>query len=330
MAAPREPAYDRRMKTLCSDAGIAGLAVRELPLPEPGPGEVRVRVRASAINPADQKVLAGEFTGNFLHGKAKPLVLGYDLAGTVEAVGAGADLAVGDEVFGFLPYTRATKRGAFAEAVIAPAKALAKRPEGLSPTVACALATAGVTALQALRDIGNVKTGDKVLVIGASGGVGSLAVGIAAHLGAEVTGLCSAGAAELVKSLGATHVIDRSKGDPFAHGGPYNAILDAAAAYSWSATRGRLAPGGAYIATLPSPGLFAGAVLARLSGQRCAFVSTDPRRADFELLAGWVVDGSLRVPIDATFPVRDARAAIERMGKGGMKGRVVIEVEGGF
>src|SRR4051812_12373290 len=108
------------MKALCTDSGIASLGVRELPQPEPGNGEVRVRVKTSALNPADQKVLGGELTGNFLHGKKRPLVTGWDVAGTVEAIGPGADLAIGDEVFGFLAYGRSTKRGAFAEQVVLP------------------------------------------------------------------------------------------------------------------------------------------------------------------------------------------------------------------
>lgn len=163
------------MKALGTDAGIEALAIRDLPLPEPGPGEVRVHVRASALNPADQKVLGGQFLGNVLHGKERPIVTGWDLAGTVEALGSGADLAVGDEVFGCLAYARTTKRGAFAEAVVAPTSSLARRPSALSPGDACALATAGLTALQAIRDIGRVKPGQRVLVVGASGGVGSLA-----------------------------------------------------------------------------------------------------------------------------------------------------------
>lgn len=318
------------MKALCTTSGVAGLTIQDLPLPEPGPGEVRVRVRASAINPADEKVLSGGLVGMILHGAAKPVVVGYDVAGTVDAVGAGCDLAVGDEVFGFLPYGRSTKRGAYAEATVVPVSALVRRPPTLSPTDACALATAGVTALQMLRDLGGLKSGQKVLVIGASGGVGSLAVGIATRLGGEVTAICSAGAMELVRGLGAKHLIDRAKGDPLSEGGPYDVIVDAASAYSWSATRHRLAPGGTYVATLPGPAVFAGMALARLAGQRCAFVSVVPRRADFELLASWVADGTLRLAIDSTFPVRDVRAAIERVGRGGMKGRVVIEVEGGF
>lgn len=318
------------MKALCSDAGVAGLSVRELPVPAPGRGEVRVTVRASAVNPADEKVLRGDLAGLILHGNGRPLVLGYDVAGTVDAVGAGADLAVGDEVFGFLPYARSTKRGAFAEATLVPASALARRPAALPPTDACALGTAAVTALQMLRDIAGVKPGDRVLVIGASGGVGSLAVGVAARLGAEVSGICSAGAMELVRGLGAAHALDRASPGSLRDGGPYNVIVDAAAAYAWSSTRHLLAPGGTYVSTLPSPVLFAGMALARLAGQRCAFAAVVPRRADLDQVAAWVVDGTLRVAIDSTFPIREGRAAIERMGRGGMKGRVIVQVEGGF
>ncbi|MDP2305464.1 MAG: NAD(P)-dependent alcohol dehydrogenase [Pseudomonadota bacterium] len=316
------------MKSLCTDGGLAGLSIRDLPLPEPGPGEVRVRVRASAMNPADQKVLGGEFIGNFLHGKQVPIVGGYDVAGTVEALGASVtDLAVGDEVFGFLAYGRGTKRGAFAESAVVTASTLARRPVSLSPTDAAALATAGVTALQSLRDLGRLQAGQRVLVVGASGGVGSLAVGVAARLGAEVTGICGGAAAELVRSLGAARIIDRGTTVP--DPARYHVIFDAAAAHSWLAMRSRLEPGGTYVTTLPGPGVFLGMAVAPLFGTRCAFISVAPKRADLELLATWVGEG-MRVPIDSRFPVRDGRAAIERMARGGMKGRVVIDVEGGF
>src|SRR5512135_102517 len=177
------------MKALATDRGIDGLTVRDLPVTEPGKGEVRLRVHASALNPADQKVLGGEFLGNVLHAKQRPLVTGWDVAGTVEAVGPGADLAIGDEVFGYLLYARKTRRGAFAEQVVVPAFALAKRPASLSPGNAAALATSGATALQVLRDIAGVKPGQRVLVIGASGGVGCFAVQVAVKLGATVTAI---------------------------------------------------------------------------------------------------------------------------------------------
>jgi NADPH:quinone reductase len=317
------------MKALSTARGIAELEIRDLPLPAPGAGEVRVRVRASALNPADQKVLGGEFVGNILHAKQRPLVTGYDLAGTVEAVGPGADLGVGDEVFGFLAYGRATRRGAFAEAAVARAATLARRPGTLSPADACALATAGATALQALRDVGRLQAGQRVLVVGASGGVGSLAIGVAKKLGADVTGICSAAAAEFVRSLGADSVIVRGQDDPLRGGASYDVVFDAACAYSFGAVRHKLQPGGAYIPTLPSPALFLAMGIAPLFGKRAALVAARPRRQDFELLAAWAADG-LRIPIDSTFPVRELVKALARLARGGMKGRVVIEVAGGF
>lgn len=316
------------MKAVASTGGLEDLKVLTLPLPEPGPGEVRVDVHASALNPADVKVLSGELAGNFLHGKAKPLVVGWDVVGVVSAVGADADLAVGDEVFGFLAYDRSTRRGAYAESVVMPARMLARRPATLSEVDAAAIATAGVTALQALRDVGRLQTGQRVLVIGASGGVGSLAVAVGARLGAEVTAVCSAGAFELVRGLGATHVIERGTLADV-RDQRFDLIVDAAAAYAWWELRSLLAPGGAYVTTLPGPGLLLGKALSWTTGTRCEFVSTVPRRKDLELLARWVSEG-MRPAIDSTFPVRDLRAALERMKGGGMRGRVVIEVQGGF
>lgn len=316
------------MKALCSDTGVANLEVRDLPLPEPGPGEVRVDVHASAVNPADLKVLDGELLGNILHGKARPLVVGWDVSGVVLAVGAGADYAVGDAVFGFLSYARSTKRGAYAESVVVPAANLARRPAHLSDVQAAALATAGVTALQAMRDVGGLTKGQRVLIIGASGGVGALAVGIAVRLGAKVTAVCSASAAELVRGLGATRTVERGQLDAL-QGTRFHVIFDAAAAHSWMALRGMLEPGGAYVSTLPGPGLFLSMPLAWASGTRVGAVMVAATRADLELLARWVGEG-LPVPIDSTFPVRDLRLAIERMRKGGMRGRVVVQVEGGF
>jgi NADPH:quinone reductase-like Zn-dependent oxidoreductase len=319
----------RSMKALCTNAGIDALAIRDLRILEPGPREVRVRVCASALNTADQKVLGGEFLGNVLHGKQRPIVTGWDLAGTVEATGADADLAVGDEVFGCLPYARTTKRGAFAEAVIAPTWALARRPAGLSVGDACALATAGLTALQAIRDLGHVKPEQRVLVVGASGGVGALAVGVASKLGAVVTGICSSGAADFVRSLGATSIIVRAQTDLRALNECYHVILDAPAAHSFGSMRHLLAPGGVYISTLPGPGLFLSMALAPLLGKRAAVVLVKPKRVDLEQLASWAAEG-MKIPVDSTFPVRDVAKALARLKRGGMRGRIVITVEDGF
>lgn len=318
------------MKALCSTSGMSGLHVQDLPDPTAPRGGVTVRMHASAVNPADEKVLSGSLVGNILHGQQAPVVVGYDVAGTVESVGVGVtDLAVGDEVFGFMAYTRSTVRGAYAERVALPATELAKRHADLAPATAAALATAGVTALQALRDCGGLKPGQRVLVIGASGGVGSLAVGVGLRLGAEVTGVCSAAAMDFVRGLGATHVKDRSAADVLGGDARYDVVFDAAAAHSWFSARQVLAPGGTYISTLPGPAVLAGIAAAPLFGQRARFVTVAPSRSDLQLLASWVSLG-MQVPVDSTFAVRDLPAALARMARGGMKGRVVVDVEGGF
>jgi len=145
------------------------LASIDVPLPSPGRGEVRVRVMASALNPADYKVLLGSL--KFLHARNRPLIVGYDFSGVVDAVGSDAgDLAVGDEVFGFLPYGPGNRRGAFAEALIAKCGEVMRKPRGVSHERAAAAATTGLTAIQSIRDLGRLPaTGGKVLVTGGSG-----------------------------------------------------------------------------------------------------------------------------------------------------------------
>lgn len=318
------------MKALCSTTDLAGLTVEDRPTPEPGPSEVRVRVAASAVNPADWKVLDGSMTGRFLHGKERPLIVGYDVAGTVEAAGPGADLVPGDEVYGFLPYDRSTPRGAFAECIVIGARCLAKRPADLSPAAAAALATSGATALQAFRDLARLKEGGSVLIVGAAGGVGSLAVGVAVAMGARVTAICGSSVADFVGELGAAEIVDRAGASPLRKLGQFDVILDAAAAHSWFEARGALRPGGAYVSTLPSAGTVLGAGLAALEGKRCGMVIVKPIRKDLEQLATWAIEGRVKVPIDSTFAVRDGRAAIERLQRGGMRGRVVVEVRGGW
>ena len=317
------------MLALATDSGMAQLRATELPDPTPSTGEVRVRVTTSAINAADYKVIDGHLAGKALHGGRRPLVVGYDVAGTVDAVGAGVtELAVGEEVFGFLPYTRATLQGAYAEQVVLSAELVAPRPQHLSTAHAAALATAGVTALQALRDYVRLQPGENVLIIGASGGVGSVAVAVAKAMGAVVTGLCSATTADLVQSLGATQVLDYRKPDALAGEPTYDVIFDAAAMYSYGALRHLLLPGGSYVTTLPSIALLTGKLRAALSGHRCDFISLVPNRADLELLAEW--SANMTLAIDSTYPVSQLAEALERSKRGGMRGRIVIEVAGGF
>ncbi|MDB4955755.1 MAG: qor 4 [Myxococcales bacterium] len=293
-------------------------------------GHVQVRVVASAVNPADLKIHRGEFAGRVLHARTTPLVTGFDFSGVVEACGDGVvDFAAGDSVFGFLPYSSSNRQGAFAERVVVDPAMIARKPQSITHEVAGAVATPGCTALQALRDKGRLREGGRVMILGAAGGVGSVAVGVARSLGAKVTAVCSTYAVDFVRELGADEVIDRKQQDPLAAKGPFEVVFDTAAAYSYASTRHMLTSDGAYVTTLPSAAWFGGKILAAASKRRCHMIIVASRRADLELLATWMA-GGMRVPIDSRFPVRELGKALERQGRGEVRGRVAIDVENGF
>jgi NADPH:quinone reductase-like Zn-dependent oxidoreductase len=304
------------------------LTIAEIPRPEPKAGEVRVRVVASAINPADPKVATGAM--KFLHGRTFPMVLGYDFSGVVDSVGAEVTtLSSGQEVFGFLHYSGKTKQGAFAEYVIVTPDMLAPKPQVITHITAAACATPGITALQALRDKGGIKQGSRVLIIGASGGVGCVAVGIAKRMGATVTGVCGTHAIDFVKRQGTDVVIDRKKQDPLKLTGPFDIIFDAASVHSFVTTSHMLAAGGTYVTLLPSLALATGMLASIFSSKKCRFVMTTQKIADFGQLATWLEAG-WKIPVESTFAVRDAAQGIARIQRGEMLGRIAVQVDGGF
>lgn len=320
------------MRALCAHAlgRLDALEVEEIPAPAAAPGQVLVRVHAAAVNPADSKVLRGEFAGRILHARRFPLVAGYDYAGVIDAIGAGvSDLAVGDRVYGFLPYSSRNRQGSFAELVTVPIAEVGRLPAAVSFETAAAAATTGLTALQALRDRGGLTAGGRALVLGAAGGVGSIAVGVARQLGASVTAVASAKSADLVNDLGADQVVARAHGEPLALDGPFDVVFDTPAVYGYAACRRMLAARGAYVTTLPGPGLVAGKLMTLFSSRRAALLVVKSRRADLELLGEWLAAG-LQVPIDSRFRVADAGRAVDRLRQGGMRGRVVVDVAGGW
>lgn len=307
---------------------LEGLRPMDVPLPVPGPGEARVRVAASALNPADYKVLLGQM--KLLHGRVWPLVLGYDFSGTVDAVGPRVtEISVGDQVFGFLPYGPGNRRGAFAEALIARVDQLAPKPAGVPHEIAAASATTGVTALQAIRDLGRLPAaGGRLLVTGVSGGVGSISVAIGLKLGASVTAVGTGQGLELARRLGAIEALDRSAGNlPSRIQGSFDVVFDAAAAYRWGAWGSVLEPGGAFVTTLPSLTFVADKLRSLLSSTRVHLVTVKPRRADLERVAQWLKEG-LDVPLAATIPVREVAAGLAQLQRSG--GRIAVQVQGGF
>lgn len=307
-----------------------GVEIAEISRPDPKQGEVRVKVVAAAVNAGEEKVINQDFVGRFLHARASPLVLGWDFAGTVDALGAGVtDIDEGADVWGHLQFTWSQNQGTFAEYITIPCEELALMPPGIPYHVAAAAPTVVMTSLQSLRDLGRLGDGGTALIIGAGGGIGSVAVGIAKRLGGHVTGVCSTRDVEHVKALGTDTVIDRKVSDPLAAGSAYDVVFDTPAVHSFAQCSRVLRTGGAYVTTLPDAALIAGMVHALFSSKRCCFVQVASKRVDLELVGSWLSNG-LEVPIDSRHKIADLGAALKRQNDRDRVGRVVVEVADGW
>jgi NADPH:quinone reductase-like Zn-dependent oxidoreductase len=310
-------------------AGVLRLA--DVARPVPGAGEVLVRVAAAGVDRGVWHLMAGKpYAARLAFGVRAPRqpVLGMALAGTVEALGTGVTtLAVGDGVYG-------VGQGTFAEFSIAKADRLAPRPANLTPAEAAALPVSATTALQAVRDHGHVQAGQKVLVIGASGGVGSYAVQIAKAFGAEVTGVCSTAKVDLVRSLGADAVIDYTRSDITDAGTRYDVVLDIGGDRPVRQLRQVLtATGTLVIVGGEGGGRWLGmgrqlraALLSPFVGQRLGFFVASDTAADLVALTGLVESGRVRPALERTFPLADAPAAVDHVAGGRARGKVVVEV----
>ena len=300
------------------------LEVRERAVPAPGPHDLLVRVRAAGVNPADLHLLRGQpaFLRLMGHGLRRPRydVPGADVAGRVEEVGAAVRaFEPGDEVFADLS---AVGRGAFAEYVVAPAAAWARKPCPLDAAAAAAVPMAAVTALQGLRDHGRLAAGQRVLVHGASGGVGTFAVQIAKTLGAHVTGVSSGRNTDLVASLGADRTVDYTREDFTAGHEAYDLIFDTVGNRSIREVRAVLAPEGTYVSTAFSPGLLL-AGLGRRSQRLHAMVAR-PNATDLRTVGAWLEEGAVAPVLDRTYPLERARDALAYLEGRRARGKVVL------
>src|ERR671921_352464 len=327
------------MKTIVQDAYGSPdvLELRDIDKPDFGDDEVLVHVRAAGVNPGDWAIMSGlPYIARPVYGLRKPknAVRGTDVAGTIEAVGTGVTrLQPGDEVFGWC----SGLGGAFAEYASVSEDALALKPTNLSFEQAAAVPTAGLVALQALRDHGGVRAGQKVLINGASGGIGTFAVQIAKALGAEVTGVCSTRNVDLVRSLGADHVIDYTWEDFTQKDQRYDFILDNVANHSLSDLRGALAPMGTLV---PNGGgfdnhWFAGGgrvigahVLKRFVSQKLRPFLVSPKFEDLLVLKELIEAGKVTPVVDRAYPLSETPEAIGHVGEGHARGKVVITVGG--
>ena len=305
------------------------LELRHVPVPAPGAGEVLVRVHAAGIDVGVVFTLTGSplpiraVTG--LRRPRRP-VLGRALAGRIAAVGPGVTrLRVGDEVYGEIT------GGAYAEYTVAPEDLLAAKPAGLTFDQAAAVPVSGTTALQGMRDAGAVRPGQRVLINGASGGVGTFAVQIAKALGGEVTAVCSARNADLVRSLGADHVVDYAREDFTRAGERYDVLLDLVGNHPISASRRALAPAGTLVLSAgpPAPSIrrtIAAYAMSPFVGHTLAPLVARPRRQDLDALSEMVEAGQVAPVIDRTYPLDEVPEALRRQAAGHARGKTVITI----
>jgi NADPH:quinone reductase-like Zn-dependent oxidoreductase len=315
------------------------LRLDQIARPATGPDDVLIRTRATSVNTPDWATVAGvPYVLRLTSGPRRPSqrVRGSDLAGVVEAVGPRVtDLQPGDEVLGSLwGSTTGARTGTFAQYALAPASQLVQKPAGLGFEEAAASVMTGLTALIAMRDMGQVGPGTRVLINGASGGVGTMAVQIAKSLGAEVTGVCGTGNVELVGSLGADHVIDYTKQDLIQSPERYDTILDNVLNHPPTAIARLLAPNGILIPNSigNTGGLFAGlprvarATLMGKGATNVKFATLAVNRENLNALVHLLETGKVRVVIDQIYPFEETAKAVAHMLGHHASGKVTIAV----
>jgi NADPH:quinone reductase-like Zn-dependent oxidoreductase len=307
------------------------LQLKEVEQPAPKDNEVLIAVHAASVNQYDWHLLTADFFLVRLMGggllKPKHTRPGADVAGRVEAIGRSVkQFRPGDEVFGDLS---AWGHGAFAEYACAPENALALKPANMTFEQAAAVPMAAVTALHGLRDLGQIQPGQKVLINGASGGVGTFAVQIAKAFGADVTAVCSTRNLDLACSIGADQVIDYTQED--LNGQRYDLILAANGYRPLSAYKRALSPTGTYVATGGSlaqimQAMLLGSWMSRTGGQKIAALTSMPNQKDLVFMKGLLEAGKVVPVIDRRYPLSEAAEALRYLGAGHARGKVVITV----
>jgi NADPH:quinone reductase-like Zn-dependent oxidoreductase len=309
------------------------LRCEEVEKPGPGDDEVLIRVRAAAANPLDYHLLGGAYLMRLLTGLRRPRLTrpGADVAGEVEAVGPKVTrFRPGDAVFGGV-------RRAFAEYVSAPENHLALKPANLTFEQAAAIPVAGLTALQGLRDKGRLRTGQKVLINGAAGGVGTFAVQIARSFGADVTGVCSTRNVELVRSIGADQVVDYTRDDFTRSAERYDLMLDCVGNRPLSACRRVMTPRGAFVGVGVRPGgrwagplprLLTTLVSSWFASQKVVFLMARVNAEDLEALKQLIETNQVTPVVDRRYSLSEVPDAIRYLKAGHARGKVVIAVSG--
>jgi NADPH:quinone reductase-like Zn-dependent oxidoreductase len=311
---------------VCTAYGPPGvLQLQECDNPAPKDNEVRVKVHAASVNAMDWRLFTMPLLLRRLIGagwsKPKNPFCGADVAGTVDAVGPGVTkFRVGDVVFGLL-------RGTFAEYVCGAEERIVTKPANVSFEIAAAVPVAAITALQGLRDQGKVKPGDKVLINGSGGGVGTFAVQIAKAFGAEVTAVCSSRNQEVARSIGADHVVDYTREDVTTRAERYDVILAVNGNHSMSDYKRVLTPTGVIVVAGGGVRqMLQGSLLGMLRDKKVRGVMARPKQEDLLVLKDLLETGKIAPVIDRTYPLADVAAAVSYLIEGHSSGKVVITV----
>src|SRR5215831_5089829 len=318
----RAVAESALMRALQYDAygPVEHLSLRDAPSPRPAAGPL-VRVTVAALNPKDALFRKGKF--KLLSGRRFPKRCGVDFAGVVEV--PYDDLRAGDAVFGALSELR-YGRGTLAELVAPRAAEVARTPAGVAEVDAAAVALVGLTALQALRDVARVRRGASVLINGASGGVGTVAVQIARILGARVTTVSSASTVALGRSLDADEPLDYTRLDEVLGGARFDMVFDVFGNLRFARAREGLRRRGVFVSTVLTPRRLVRELVTRFSLQQERLIVVKPNRADLTQLGAWLADGKLHAVIDSRFALCDYAAAFHKLEAKHTHGKIVIDV----
>jgi len=302
--------------------------LREFPTREPRAYEVRVAVKAASVNPADWKMLssAASGLGRRLLSPTRPLSAGIDFAGIVDAVGSRVKrVKPGDAVAG-ISLSVLGMQGSYADSILLPALLVCPLPEGLDPITAGALPVAGYTAWRAVKELGELGKGQRALILGASGGVGHLAIQIAKHVcGAFAVGVCSSKNAKLVKDLGADEVVDYTKGDALEQArafGPYQVVVDCVGNYPGAKCRALLGKGGRYVNV--SPDTWRNMLQLAGSPRQTRTLLGAPMGAQLKPVLEAVASDRIKVIVSEKFPLADVEKAFAKSQTGRTVGKIVL------
>ena len=296
------------------------LKLQETALPLPGKNEVLVRVHASGINPVDYKIRNGSL--KWVTSRKFPRILGFDIAGVVEKSGKRSEYKPGDRVFAML----SSRDGGYAEFVTVKEKYLARVPAEINMKEAAGTPLAALTALRGLRKGREITKGDRVLINGASGGVGSFAVQIARAMGAEVWGVCSTRNQDFVYNLGADTVIDYTSEDFTRLGTRFDKVFDAVAKSGFGRCKRILKKGGTYVTTNPGPGFLLQSGISILSSKKAAFILAKPCGDDLQIIADMISRGLVKPYVQQSFLLEEGPEAHKMIETQRVRGKIVFHL----